>query len=85
LRKLKKELAAKQQANPDVRHLEIEKRKAEEDKAAAINALEVRSREFMIAKEEKKRLEEKIRVMNSQMLHGGEKIEETAQFRKALE
>jgi hypothetical protein len=57
--------------------LEAEKRRAEEDKAAAINALEVRSKEYMIEREEKKRLEEKIKMMNSQMLVGGKKIEDT--------
>ncbi len=36
--------------------LEDEKRRAEEDKAAAITALEARSREFVIQKEEKKKL-----------------------------
>lgn len=55
----------------------MEKKRAEEDKAAAINALEMRSREFMMEKEEKKRLEEKIKMMNSQMLIGGKKVEDT--------
>ena len=45
--------------------LEQQKRRAEEDKLAAITALEARSREFMIEKEEKKRLEEKIKALNS--------------------
>ena len=45
--------------------MEEERRRAEEDKAAAINALEVRSKECMQEKEEKKRLEEKIKMMNS--------------------
>lgn len=65
-------------------------------------ALEARSKEFMIEREEKKKLEvyivfedcrnktlcfskEKIRSMNSQLLIGGRKIEETPQFRSALE
>jgi kinesin family protein 3/17 len=39
----------------------------------------------MIEREEKMRLEEKIKLMNSQMLTGGKKIEETPQFRVALE
>ena len=66
------------QAHPEiVVQLEAEKRRAEEDKAAAINALEVRSKECMIEKEEKKRLEEKIKMMNSQMLIGGKKVEDT--------
>ncbi len=75
-----------QPSNPQiVVQLEAEKRRAEEDKAAAINALEVRSKEYMIEREEKKRLEEKIKMMNSQMLVGGKKIEDTPQFRSALE
>jgi kinesin family protein 3/17 len=36
-------------------------------------------------KEEKKRLEEKIKMMNSQLLIGGKKVEDTPQFRNALE
>jgi kinesin family protein 3/17 len=88
LRKLKQELERKSQVYGDPRavtQLEEEKRRAEEDKEAAINALEVRSREYMIEREEKMRLEEKIKLMNSQMLTGGKKIEETPQFRVALE
>ena len=57
--------------------MELEKKRAEEDKAAAINALEMRSKEYMQEREEKKRLEEKIKMMNSQMLIGGKKIEDT--------
>jgi kinesin family protein 3/17 len=45
--------------------LEREKRRAEEDKNAAITALELRSREFMQEKEAKKLLESKINAMNS--------------------
>lgn len=65
--------------------LEAEKKRAEQDKEAAINALEVRSKEFLQEKQEKKGLEEKIQMMNSQMLIGGKKIEDTPQFRTALE
>jgi len=36
-------------------------------------------------KEEKKRLEEKIKALNSQLLQGGKKIEDTPQFKTALE
>ena len=90
LRKLKMEL------NEKTRHidpgngshllqLEEEKRRAEQDKAAAITALEERNREYIMEREEKKRLEEKIRALNSQMLIGGKKIEETPQFRSLLE
>ena len=45
--------------------LEQQKRRAEEDKMAAITALEARSREYMLEKEEKKKLEEKIKMLNS--------------------
>jgi len=65
--------------------LEEDKRKAEEDKAAMIKVLETRSREYMKEKEEKRKLEEKIKLMSSQMLLGGKKIEDTPQFRTALE
>ena len=51
----------------------------------AVQALEQRSKEFFQEREQKKRLEEKIRLMNSQLLIGGQKIEETVQFRNAVE
>ncbi len=47
--------------------------------------MEERNRDFILEREEKKRLEEKIRALNSQMLIGGKKIEETPQFRTLLE
>ena len=65
--------------------LEQEKRKAEEDKAAAIVALETLSREVKEEKDERKRLEDKIKMMSSQVLLAGEKIENTPQFLCALE
>lgn len=52
---------------------------------AAITALESRSREYMMEKEEKKKLEEKIKMLNSQLLIGGKQIEDTPQFKSALE
>lgn len=89
LRRLKMELDDRNKGgNVDNKHLtqlELEKRKAEEEKSAAITALEMRSKEYMQEREEKKRLEEKIKMMNSQMLIGGKKIEDTPQFRTALE
>ncbi|KAE9042520.1 hypothetical protein PR002_g3864 [Phytophthora rubi] len=48
--------------------LDEQRRRAEEDKMAAIRALEERSREFMREKEEKKRLEQRISALTSQML-----------------
>ena len=80
--KLKSELAERNKSENSVQlqTLEEEKRWAEQDKEAAISALEARSRDYLIEREEKKKLEEKIWVMNSQLLVGGKKIEETDQF-----
>ena len=39
----------------------------------------------MMEKESKKKLEEKIRMLNSQLLIGGKKIEDLPQFKTALE
>lgn len=88
LKALRKELEEKNQdvMNKEVLFkLEEEKKRAEEDKAAAIVALETRSKEYLKEKNEKRKLEDKIKSMSSQMLHGGQKIEETPQFLNALE
>ena len=88
LKRLRSELEAKSKnvgEMEQVIELEEEKRRAEADKEAAIEALELRSKEFLMEKEEKKKLEEKIRLMNSQLLVGGKKLEETPQFITALE
>jgi len=61
--------------------VEEQKRRAEADKLAAITALEQRSREFMREKEEKRRLETRIANMQSQLLIGGSKLEDTPVFR----
>ncbi len=61
--------------------MEEQKRRAEADKLAAITALEQRSREFMREKEEKRRLEARIANMQSQLLIGGNKLEDTPVFR----
>ena len=65
--------------------LEEQKKRAEEDKHLAIIALEQASKQYLQERDEKKRLESKIQMMNSQMLIGGTKIEDTPQFRDALE
>lgn len=68
LRRLKGELEKKSQNVNNQEHvikLEREKRRAEEDKNAAITALEMRSREYLQEKEQKKMLEQKIQAMNS--------------------
>ncbi len=61
--------------------VEEQKRRAEADKLAAITALEQRSREFMVEKEAKRRLEQRISSMQSQLLIGGAKVEDTPVFR----
>lgn len=61
--------------------MEEQKRRAEADKLAAITALAKRSKEFMQEKEAKRKLEQRIASMQSQLLIGGNKIEETQVFR----
>jgi chromosome segregation ATPase len=88
LKKLRSELEERNKQVVDkgeILRLEQQKRRAEEDKMAAITALEARSREYMMEKEEKKKLEEKIKMLNSQLLIGGKKVEDTPQFKTALE
>jgi hypothetical protein len=88
LKKLREELEERNRQVVDseaVMRLEQQRRRAEEDKAVVVKELEVRSREMVVEKEEKKRLEEKIKVLNSQLLVGGKKIEDTPQFKSALE
>ena len=48
-------------------------------------ALEARSKQFFLEREEKKKLEEKIRQIQQQMLVGGHSLENSPQFRNALE
>lgn len=88
IRKLKYELDEKNRTIIDkgrVLQLEEDKKKAEQDRVAAMAALEARSREFFVERDEKRKLEDKIRMMYSQMLVGGCKIVETPAFKNALE
>ena len=64
--------------------LQEEKEQALQDKNEAIKELEKASRQYLIEREEKLKLEKKIQIMNSQMITGGHKIEETPQFKSAL-
>ena len=73
LKRLKQELQQRNH-NEHIVKLEDERKKAMEDRNAAITALEQRSLEFMHEKEQKRFLEQKISAMNSQMILGGEKI-----------
>lgn len=88
LKKLRSELDERSRNVVDKRkllELEEEKRRAEEDKLAALVALEKRSKEFMQEKEEKRRLEERIVSMQSQLLVGGHNLADTPAFRTALQ
>jgi len=88
LKRLRAELESKNKSVYDMQaviELEDQRRQAEADKEAAIEALEMRSQEYLSEKEQKKKLEERIKMMNSQLLPGGKKIEDTPQFRNALE
>ena len=71
LKKLRAELEKRSQNVVDKRRLlelDEQRRRAEQDKMAAIRALEERSLEFMREKEEKRRLEQRIATLSSQML-----------------
>lgn len=77
LKRLRAELEDRSRSVVDQRRLlelDEQRRRAEEDKMAAIRALEARSREFMKEKAEKKRLEERIASLQSQMLSGGNSV-----------
>ncbi|MEW5305833.1 MAG: hypothetical protein WDW36_008349 [Sanguina aurantia] len=87
LRKLRAELTRRNRELVDKRHLlevEEQKKRAEADKLAALTALEKRSREFLREKEEKRQLEAKISVMQSQLLVGGSALEDVPAFRALL-
>lgn len=87
LRQLRAELEERSRNVVDKRWLlevEEQKRKAEQDKLAAITELEKKSREFIAEKQAKRALEERIAGMQSQMLTGGQKIEDTPAFRSLL-
>eukprot|EP00607_Mallomonas_marina_P001744 CAMPEP_0182437936 /NCGR_PEP_ID=MMETSP1167-20130531/85389_1 /TAXON_ID=2988 /ORGANISM="Mallomonas Sp, Strain CCMP3275" /LENGTH=237 /DNA_ID=CAMNT_0024631041 /DNA_START=140 /DNA_END=850 /DNA_ORIENTATION=- len=73
LKRLRAELEAKSKNVVDKRKLleiDEQRKRAEADKLAAIRALESRSLEFMREKEEKKRLEQRIAKLQSQMIRG---------------
>ena len=89
LKRLRAELENRTKTVVDKRRLlelDEQRRRAEQDKMAAIRALEKRSLEFMREKQEKKRLESKINSLQGQMLMGGleKNIVATPAFRAAL-
>jgi len=72
LKKLRADLAERNRTVVDKRRmleLDERRRQAEADRILAIQALEERSREFMNEKVQKKKLEERIAVLTSRMIH----------------
>ena len=89
LKQLRAQLEERSRVVVDQRRLlelDEQRRRAEEDKMAAIRALEARSREFMREKAEKRALEERIAALQGQMLIGGtsKKVQESPAFRSAV-
>ena len=73
LKKLRAELEERNKNVVDKRRLlelDEQRKRAEADKMAAIKALEVRSQEFLLEKEEKRKLEQRIASLMSQMIRG---------------
>lgn len=82
LMKLREELEMKNRNLVDkgrLIQLEEEKRKAEQDKKAAMLALEARSKEFFNEREEKRKLEEQIMLMRGQLVYPGQQPDFKAQ------
>jgi len=89
LKQLRAELRVRSSNVVDKRQLfelEEERRRAEEDRLAAVFALEERSAVLEQEKAQKHQLEERIRSMSMQLLVGGQnqQVEDTPQFRHAV-
>lgn len=91
LKRLRHELQTRNRNVVDKRKLievEEQRRRAEEDKMQALMNMERLTKSLMSEKEAKKRLEEKIRQMNEQLLIGGFSggaVKETQAFKTALQ
>eukprot|EP01083_Nonionella_stella_P277608 943691_1 len=89
LKRLRRELIERTKNVVDKRRLievEEQRNRAERDKMAAIIDLERLSRDLMYEKAQKKRLQERIKEMSSQLIYGSRNtsLEDTAEFRSAL-
>ena len=90
INKLREELNEKNKIinnNTFLKKIEMEKLQAEKDKNEALQALEKASLRFLQEREEKRKLEKKIEIMNFQMIPGGKKIkiEDTPEFKTLLQ
>ena len=85
LKKLRCELEEKSKiiaSNEQILELKNKEEKAKND---ALKAYELASKQLFQERDEKQRLEEKIKMMNLQMITGGQKIEDNPQFQTALQ
>ena len=90
LSRLRQELNEKNEiinSNAFIKKIEMERIQAEKDKNEALQALEKASLRFLQEREEKRKLEKKIEIMNFQMIPGGQKIkiEDTPEFKTLLQ
>ena len=85
LKKIRKELEEKTKLIASNEEILEQKNREEKAKNDAIKAYERASRQLFIERDEKQKLEAKIKVMNLQMITGGQKLEETPQFKNALQ
>ena len=90
LNRLRHELNEKNEiikSNAFLKKIEMEKIQAEKDKNEALQALEKASLRFLQEREEKRKLEKKIEIMNFQLIPGGQKIkiEDTPEFKTLLQ
>ena len=90
LNRLRHELSEKNElikSNTFLKKIEMEKIQAEKDKNEALQALEKASLRFLQEREEKRKLEKKIEIMNFQLIPGGQKIkiEDTPEFKTLLQ
>ena len=85
LRRIKNELSEKMKIISSTEEILKLKNREEKEKNDAIKAYEQTSKQLILERNEKLKLENKLRLMNLQMIKGGEKIEETPQFKSALQ
>jgi len=89
IKKLRSELEQKTKTVGDKRRLlqlQHQKEQAEKDKESVLIQLQLQSEEFMRAKEDKERLEQRLSLMESQLLEGGSQQNADAEaFQRALQ
>jgi hypothetical protein len=87
LKRLRSELEARSKNVVDKRkllELEEQRKRAEQDKMAALMNMDQLSKELMLEKAQKQKLEMRIKEMDSQLLVGGHTVQDTLAFKQAL-